>query len=127
MARTTRVQNYFSQRNQYEIRIDGKSKLDAPNAAERIENDRQTISNVLTYLDEGHELGHIDNIERLGRFDKGKKRLRTVLVRLKIEFVPQKILAKAYLMKDYDKKVYLSPYLSESDRKIEQKILKKTT
>ena len=57
VARTTHERNYVSQRNQYEIRIDGISELDAPNAEERIENDRQTISNVLTYLDDGHELG----------------------------------------------------------------------
>ena len=125
VARTNHVQNYVSQRNQYEIRIDGISKLGAPNATEQIENDRQTISNVLTCLDEGHKLGHIDNIEPLGRFDKGKKRPRTVLVRFKTEFAPQKILAKAYLMIDYDKKFYISPPLSESGRKIEQKVLKK--
>ena len=73
VARTTHVQNYVSQRNQYEICIDEISKLDAPNAAEQIQNDRQTISNMLTYLDEGHELGHIDNIERLLRFDMKTK------------------------------------------------------
>ena len=112
VARTTHDQNYVSQRNQYEIRVDEISELDAPNAAERIESDRQTMSNVLTYLDEGPELGHVDNIERLGRFDKSKKRPRTVLLRFKTEFVPRKILAKAYLMKDYDKKFYISPSLS---------------
>ena len=109
------------QRIEYEIRIDRISQLDATNAAERIENDCQEISNMLTHLNEGHELEQVDNIERLQRFDKDRKRL----VRIRSEVIPRKKLAKAYLMKDYDKMLYISPSLSESDRKIEQIFLEK--
>ena len=127
MAQTTHLRKNVVQLIEYEMRIDRISKLNATNAAERIENDRQEITNMLTHLNEGHELGQgqVDNIERPERFDKDRKRPRTLLVKIRTEVIPRKILAKGYLMKDYDKLLYISPSLSESDRKIEQNFLEK--
>ena len=84
------------------------SELDA---AERIENDRQVIPIVLTYQDEGQEFAKVDNSERLGRFDQDQKGPRIILERFKTDFVPRKVLAKAYLMKDNDIKNFTFPRL----------------
>ena len=107
-----------------EIRLQGVPECTEASSAARLAHEENEVKSVLHAL---HETEHacISSIRRLGKFDKGNKRPRSLIVRFTNEWTARKCLAKGGLLKTYKDPVYISKVLSAEEFAIEKQILKK--
>ena len=121
--------------NNLEIRVNGIKEYTRKKDAngkdiiatqdEILSHDSYEIEKVLNHL--GEETNCIADLKRLGKFDKDKKRPRTILLRLNNTWTARKLLAKAKQLKNFEgaTKVFISKSLNKEEQKIENKLLMK--
>jgi len=90
---------------------------------ERQEYEKSSINKIFEFI----QLNNITLTDsfRLGKFNKDNKRPRSIIATVSSVWDRNKILQNAFLLKDYSPSTFISPALSQADRILEKKILKK--
>ena len=88
-----------------------------------IEADNNKLQDVLKYLDNSNF--NIENTRRLGQYKKESTGPRPLLVRFSSEWNVRKCLSRAYKLKNFPSKIFISNSLSKDDQATKRKLLEK--
>jgi len=124
-AQSSKPQNNNStSMTKYRLRISGICEPSSQlKPLERQAVEETELKKILSFMNLGNVL--ISDFFRLGKFKAENKRDRTMLVTFQSVWDRRKILSSSYLLKDYEKAVFISPELTAEEKLIERKVLKK--
>ena len=106
-----------------QIRIDGVKESTNRRSEEIMSAEENAVKEIFEFLGTSTSF---TNIKRLGQMkkEKGTDRPRTILVTCQNEWEMRKVMSKAYLLKDFKDRLFLSRGLSPSQIKIENTLLR---
>ena len=108
----------------YQIRVFGvQETTEDLSRIDRKNYDKTHIEKILKHLNKEHI--QISDCYRLGKYSKENKHSRTLLVTFSSVWDKDMVLQSANSLATFNQRVFLSPALSDSDRLLERKILKK--
>lgn len=106
----------------YHLILKGLKEEENQNSIQRHEKDLAAIKAMFAYLNQDQVI--ILDIFRIGKFDNNKHRM--IMIKLTSVWDVRKILAKAYLLKEYKVPgLYIERGLSEDEKEKQKKIMKK--
>ena len=104
----------------YQIRVELDKNL---NDFERQEKDLKNIKLVLKHIDK--ETCKIADCFRLGRYNKDRQRLRSILVTFTSVWDRNLVIQSSKLLKNFPDKIFIVPALTPFEMEIERKSLKR--
>lgn len=107
----------------YQILISGMPEAECPDKLQRIERDANLVHDMTNFLSLNKP--PIREVHRVGKFNNNSQRTRHLIVTFQSVWEVNKILAAASNLKNYKHKIFVRRVLTEAERTIEKKILRK--